>query len=112
MSGRYSQYPPVVCLSAAAATGAGTALDCAGATYATFAVTGTLTSLTVTFEGSVDGTNYAAVPTENAAGSAVSTTTATGIFMVHVGALKSVRPNVTTYVSGNVTVTGAVTTAP
>lgn len=98
-------------LSAAGATGAGSALDTVqsptiASSRAVFNVTGTFVA-TVTFEGSFDGTNFVTIQAQNVAGgAAATTTTTTGVFYIDCKGLKSVRPNVTAYTSGSVTVDG------
>lgn len=107
---RYTTYHTLQ--SAAAATGNGTALDFVdtstdGAEYLTLQISGTFVG-TVTFEGSVDGTNYAAVLVSNSAGSAAATATAVGIFTADVRGLKYFRARVSAYTSGAITVVGRV----
>lgn len=100
---------PQVLQSAAAATGNGAALDISqpgkgGFSTVVFQLTGTFTA-TVTFEGTVDGTNWGAiqvVPT--ATGTAATTATGTGLFRADVRGLAKVRARVSAYTSGNVTV--------
>lgn len=94
--------------SAAAATGNGTALDCSlpndGFEAAVLQVSGTF-SATVTFEATVDGTNWIAVQGTNLNSSAAaSTATAAGLFRFDVRGLVQLRARVSAYTSGNVTV--------
>lgn len=92
--------------SAATATGAGTSLPTAGHATAAIQVTGTW-SATITFQGTVDGTNYVSVQAVNPAdGSVQTTTTANGVFIVPCAGLQAVRTNITAYTSGNVTSVG------
>lgn len=63
--------------AAANATGPTVAVGSATAVTVHVVVAGTGT---ITFQGSVDGTNYIAVPMKNAAGTIVTTATAAGIF--------------------------------
>ncbi len=86
------------------------ALDAAGVAevegrYKTLAVqvSGTF-SATVSFEGSVDGTNWAAVAGTNASsGQTATSTTAPGIFVFNIPGFKKFRARITAYTSGSVT---------
>lgn len=93
-------------LDAVATTGASAAIDVfnADSVCAHFVNTGS-PSGTVTWEGSVDGTNWEAAPMEKPDGSVATTTTATGMFRLPKNhGLKQFRPNVTSRASGNFTV--------
>lgn len=97
---------------AADATGNGVAIDLSdvslsGATYLALQITGTFVG-TVTFEGSVDKTNYAAVLVSNSAGSAAATATGVGIFTADVRGLNLFRARVSAYTSGAITVVAQV----
>lgn len=71
-----------------------------------FQLTGTW-SATVTFEASVDGTNYVAVPAFNVnTGAAATTATANGVYTLSTAGTASVRARVSSYSSGTVVVTG------
>jgi len=97
--------------SAAGATGNGTAIDTALLSHLSMQVSGTF-SATVTFEATVDGTNWVSLQVSNVTNGAVSTTaTAAGIFTCSVAGLAKVRARVSTWVSGSVTVRGFVTQA-
>lgn len=68
-------------------------------------------NLTMVFEGTVDGTNYIALPALNNATQAyvlsvASTTTLNTQLLVNVSAFRRVRVRVSAYTSGNVTVAG------
>lgn len=66
---------------------------------------------TITFQGSVDGSNWQALdvwPTNSA--TSVTTATANGVWYAPVGGLAHVRANFTTFTSGTATVTLRVTT--
>ncbi len=70
--------------------------------FLTVQVSGTFTA-TVSFEGTVDGTNWAAVQGKNlASGSAASSATAAGIFVFEVPGLAKFRARVSAYTSGSV----------
>jgi len=106
------QYKVVVMQSAAVATGDGTAADCTninGAyTALTMQVTG-ITTATITFEATIDGTNWVAVNATNLNTNAVATTaTGNGLFRVTVLGLMSVRARISAWTSGATTVTGVV----
>jgi len=92
--------------NAAAATGNGTAIDFKSYHHLTLDVTGTFTA-TVTFEGTIDDSNWVAIgllPSNN--GAAVTTATAAGMFKLPVDmcALSQVRARISAYTSGSVTV--------
>lgn len=93
---------------AAAATGDGQSLTLVGDAYGgleTVAIqlSGTFTA-TVTFEATVDGTNWIALRvTPIATGTVATTATAAGIFQADVKGLKAVRARVSAYTNGNVT---------
>lgn len=100
----------VVMQSAAAATGNGTVMDVAGLAMAAFQVSGTFAG-TVTFEGTVDGSNWVSLQVCNAADGSVSTTaTAPGVFIAPVAGLQMVRARISAYTSGTITVHGLATT--
>lgn len=83
-----------------------------GGTFA-FQVTGTMTSATLTFEASVDGTTYVAVPAlKVGSGTKSTTTTTTGIYLVSIPAMQYVRARTSTYGSGTVLVTGRASVTP
>lgn len=95
--------------SAAAATGNGTALEVSGCGAAALQVSGTFVG-TVTFEGTVDGSNWVSVQVQNVADGTVSTTaTAAGVFLANIAGLAQMRARVSTYTSGAITVRGMAT---
>lgn len=100
--------------SAAVATGNGTAIettgvDTGGCTTLAMQITG-ITTATVTFEATIDGTNWVAVLATNiTSGSAATTATANGIYRMDCSALVSVRARISAWTSGAVTVTGVAT---
>ncbi len=68
----------------------------------TFAIGGTLTSMTLTFYASVDGQTFHVLGvTKVSDGTTVSTTTATGLFALTNTGFAVVRVKCTTYSSGN-----------
>ena len=88
----------------AAATGDGTSANVIGFNTVGFQVTGTFTA-TITFEGSVDGSNWVALEsTKQDDDSRVTTATAPGIFYTTVAHLPSVRARISAYTDGSVTV--------
>src|SRR5580693_6477862 len=98
-------------LNAAAATGAGAFIqgDDRLPSFVTFQVTITGTA-TVTFQGNSDGTTtYQTIPVTSVAASPVTanTVTASGIYRCDLSAAQ-IRPNVTSYSSGTVTVVASV----
>ncbi len=71
----------------------------------TFAIGGTMTSMTLTFYASVDGQTFFAIGvTKLSDGTTVATTTATGLFAVTNTGFAVVRVKCTTYGSGNAAV--------
>lgn len=100
--------------SAAVATGNGTAVTCTSGpegSYATLAlqVQG-ITTATITWEATIDGTNWVAVQaTPLTTGTAATTATADGLFRVNVTGLVSFRARISAYTSGTITVTGYLT---
>jgi len=98
--------------SAAGATATGTVLNCAGMSSLVVQISGSF-SATVTWQASVDGTNYIAIQAENMASGAVATTaTAAGLYRLSVAGLRLFRANMT-WVSGtSITATGLASAAP
>lgn len=97
--------------SSAVATGNGTAVTCTGiddggSTVLCLQIVG-ITSATVTFEATIDGTNWVAVQfTNQTTASAATTATADGLYRATVLGLRTVRARISTYVSGTITITG------
>lgn len=89
---------------AVAATGVGSTFVVSGYCYVVFQITGTFVG-TVTFQSTIDGTNWIATRALNM-NSGVTATTGTieGLFQMGVAGLGIVRANVTAYTSGNITV--------
>lgn len=92
-------------------------MDLAGTAVATYDIRTAAASLTLVFEGTIDGTNYFVLPAfvyaqllaaaliaEQYVPSIIIATTATGQYVVGVTGLRRVRIRVSAYVSGNVTV--------
>ncbi len=106
MSSKSGMYTGALMQNAAAATANGTTLTVDGFSVATLQVSGTF-SATVTWEANIDQTNWIAVQaTDLATGTAATTTTGTGLFRIQAFGLSQIRARVSTYASGNVTVTG------
>lgn len=105
------QYINLVMQNAATATGNGTAMDCTAITRGamtalTMQVTG-ITTATITFEATIDGTNWVAILATNLANDTTATTaTADGIYRITVLGLVSVRARISAYTSGTITVRG------
>lgn len=92
--------------NAAAATGVGTAIDLKGRDKFTLHVTGTFVG-TVSFEGTIDDSNFFPVGLKTAAdGAAVTSATAAGAFKLPIDGpmLSQFRANITAYTSGAITV--------
>ena len=101
--------------SAAGATGNGTAVECKIAgkrswRNLTLQVTG-ITSATITWEATIDGTNWVATGVLSLAdlSTVATTTTANGLFRVPVEGFTQFRARISTYATGTITVTGVLT---
>lgn len=100
--------------NAATATGNGTSIECTGGTRGamtvlTMQITG-ISGDTLTFEATIDGSNWVAVQATNLnSGSAATTATANGLYRLTVLGLLSVRARISTYSAGTITVTGILT---
>lgn len=94
--------------NAAGATGNGTSMDVTG--HRAFSVqymAGGSPVGTVTFEGSMDGSDWAAVHLLNAAGSLVATATAAGIFSApSTLVINFFRARISAFTSGTISVRG------
>jgi hypothetical protein len=88
---------------AASSTGNGTAATVNGFGSIAFQITGTFTA-TVTFEASVDGTNYETIAAINSNGQKVTSATATGLYRANIAGYKNVRTPVTWTSGTSVTV--------
>lgn len=98
-------YGPAVIQNAAAAIGNGTDIGVVNLGTVAMQVTGTF-SATITWEGTIDGTNWVSVYAVKAGTGALATTaTTTGIYYIRTAALKRVRARISGWVSGTVTVT-------
>jgi len=98
--------------TAATATGAGASILMAGFNYAVFQVSGTFVA-TITFQATVDGTNwvtYALSDLATAARTHATTQTTASMYLADDAyALTAIRANITAYTSGTVTVVGSAT---
>ena len=95
--------------TAAAATGNGTPAITADRAALVMQIAGTFVG-TVTFEATIDDTNWIAVQVANLNNGAVTTTaTAPGLFACMVAGLHAVRARVSAWTSGTITVTGIAT---
>lgn len=99
----------------ATGTGNGTAVDTTTAATGegflglTVQITG-ISGDTITWEGTVDGTNWVAVMVENLnTGAEATTATANGIYRLAVLGLRQFRARVSTYSAGTIYVTGYLT---
>lgn len=103
----------VICQSSAAATGNGTAVPVAGWSAVSLQVSGTFVG-TITFEGTLDNTNWVSLQGANVADGAVGTTaTAAGIYVIPCVGLSQFRARVSAWTSGTITaIACAVTAAP
>lgn len=93
--------------NAATATGNGTPLAVDAFDQAAFQVTG-ITTATITWEATVDGTNYVAVSVidlNSATRARATTATANGLYLLDgIGGLVLVRARISAYTSGTITV--------
>lgn len=90
--------------SAAGATGNGTPLSVSGMSVVGAHVRGTF-SATVTWEGSIDGTNWSSIRAMNMGdGVVAATATAAGLYQLSVAGLAYVRARISAFTSGTVTV--------
>ncbi len=95
----------LVMQNAATGTGNGTVLMCEGYAFASFQLSGTF-SATITFEVTVDETNWIEVQAKNENDGSISTTaTAEGIYSFYVAGYARARARISLYGSGSVTVT-------
>lgn len=96
--------------AAAVAVGNGTAMVCTdgnGAYTALAMQIVGITSATITFEATLDGTTWVAVQATNLnTGTAATTATADGIYRLTTLGLLQVRARISTYATGTITVTG------
>ena len=100
-------------VQAVSANTTGTSLNSRGFTTATFHVCCAPFNATITFKGSVDGTNFyplGCVPIDSQS-ALVATTTIPGIWRCNVVSLSAVRADVISYLSGTITVTVGLTAA-
>ena len=105
----------VIMQNAAVATGNGTAIDVVTGTDGGFEtldlqVQG-ITTATITFEATIDGTNWVPVAAMTRADNSTMATTATadGIYQVSVGGLRQVRARISAWTTGTITVTASAT---
>lgn len=97
--------------SGATATGNGTALNCGGLAAVGVQVEG-ITTGTVTFEGTIDGSTWYAVRVYKPAdGSVATTATADGLFVAPVAGMDQFRARISAYTAGTITVTAKGTVA-
>ena len=90
--------------SLATATANGEVLNTRAFTDVTFQISGTFVA-TVTFEGTLDGSNWIAFRATNLnSGTAATTAAAAGLYTATIGGLTSVRAGISLYTSGSVTV--------
>lgn len=105
-------YKEVTMQSAAVATGNGTAASTVDFSDGAFMVLDMhiegISGDTITFEGTIDGTNWIAIRCENlSSGSSATTATADGLYRFVVGGVRKVRARISTYSAGTITVTGS-----
>ena len=112
MTERHFEVQPIALQSAAGADGNGIALSCESLATVSAQISGTLTSIIVYFEGTVDGTNWKAIlGFDRATGIKASQATAAGIWAFNVAGLDSFRARLD-HTTGSVTVTAKGTSAP
>ncbi len=92
--------------SAASATATGAVMNCTGLVGALVQITGTFVA-TVTFQGTVDGSNWVAIPAVNLNNGAVATTaTAAGLYWVSFAGMRLFRANMAWTSGTSITATG------
>jgi hypothetical protein len=92
--------------SAAVATGNGTVIDCSNYDVIGIQVVG-ITTATITWETSIDGTNWVGVLVAPVTtGTAALTATADGLFAFDCSGLSLLRARISAWTSGTITVTG------
>lgn len=92
--------------NAVSSTGDGTSFTVDGYGVAKLQITGTFTA-TVTFYGSVDGTNFSAIPARKESdGTTVYTTASTGIYEINCRGLQKIRAAVTWTSGTSITIVG------
>lgn len=106
-----SCYTKVTLQSAATSTGNGTAVECTpvsdGPYYSLTAQVRGITTATITWEGTIDGSNWVAIQATNlTSGTAATTTESDGLFRLTVHGLQMVRARISAYTSGTITITG------
>lgn len=107
-------YQYVIMQAGATGTGNGTAisptqLDDGALSVLTMQITG-ISGDTITFEGSIDGTNFVAMQARNLNTQALATTaTANGLYRANIAGIKSFRARVSTYGAGTIYVYGLAT---
>jgi hypothetical protein len=90
--------------TAAVATGNGTPMDVSGFRWLGIQVVG-ITSATITWEATIDGTNWFGIlASPPSTGTGALTTTADGVFRVDVAGLAAFRARISTWVSGTINV--------
>lgn len=88
------------------ATGNGTVLNTSNQSFSVIDVQGTFVA-TVTFEATIDGTNFFAIPVVRISdGTLSTTTTSAGQFAFRCAGYQSVRARVSAYTSGSITAIG------
>jgi len=95
------------CQVAAVATGNGTPMQMAGARRASFDVNG-ITTATITWEATIDGTNYRGVSLMNQAGARAATATADGVYMTppEFPPMRAIRARISAWTAGTINVIG------
>ena len=96
---------------AAEATGNGYIFDVGGKASLTLQVTGTFSG-TVTFEASLDGSNWVSRSGIDGSGNKATTATTTGIYQFNIDGIKYFRARISAYTSGSITVIARATPFP
>lgn len=110
------EYPyetgPQILYSAAGADTNGEVVRCSGLATVALQLSGTLTSVVVYFEGTVDGANWVSLLGWNrATGVKASQATATGIYIINVTGLEGFRARLD-WTTGDVTAVARVSSIP
>lgn len=105
-------HDPHIFQDAIEAAVAGTAMEIEGLSGVGVQIEG-ITSATITFQASIDGSTWYSVQALNLTSHAVApTTTADGLYVVFAPAMTQLRCNITTYATGTITITGSGVTNP
>jgi hypothetical protein len=91
--------------TAAVAIGNGTSAQVSGLSWGVAQIVG-ITTATITWEATIDGTNWAGIrATLLSSGTAAATATADGLYQIDLRGLSQIRARISAWTSGTITVT-------